>query len=51
MAQHRDALSLDRGIGGQDAELLISIGARASIGPGEEMWGLADRVGTSGIRV
>ena len=32
-------------------ELLISIGARASAAPGEEMWGLAERVGTSGIRV
>ena len=32
-------------------ELLISIGARASAAPGEEMWGLAERVGTSGVRV
>jgi hypothetical protein len=30
-------------------ELLVSIGARASATPGEEMWGLAERVGTSGV--
>jgi hypothetical protein len=31
-------------------ELLISIDARASTARGEEMWGLAERVGRSGVR-
>jgi hypothetical protein len=45
--------TLARSIGASEEktrELLISIGARASAGPGEEMWGLAGRVGRSGIR-
>jgi hypothetical protein len=46
--------TLARSIGASEdktRELLISIGARASAGQGDEMWGLAERVGTSGVRV
>ena len=46
--------TLARSIGASEdktRELLISIGARASTARGEEMWGLAERVGTTGIRV
>jgi hypothetical protein len=45
--------TLARSIGASEdrtRELLISIGARASAGAGEEMWGLAERVGTTGTR-
>ena len=45
--------TLARSIGASEEktrELLISIGARASTGPGDEMWGMTSRVGRSGTR-
>jgi hypothetical protein len=49
----RSVSTLARSIGASDdqaRELLISIGARASAGSGDELWGLTSRVGTSGVR-